>query len=257
MQSGEKTIAPPPAVPANETGQFEAQYIALRQKENWWCTDEELKRLPDTPSSHPHHKEWVIRKQSAHKLTRYLRKKDKPLRILEAGCGNGWLAHQLSYIPGSTVTGTDINTTELQQARRVFGQRTNLAFTEGDIRQGILKKTRYDIVLFAASIQYFPWMGEIIHTAFELTAPGGEVHILDSPLYFANEVKAARERSATYFEQMGFPEMSNHYFHHTRDELLQFNFSLLHNPYAWQRQLLPAFITGTKNPFPWICITNT
>lgn len=256
MHTGEMTI-PPPSDTALQTDPFEKQYIELRQKENWLCSDEELKRLPDTAASHPHYAEWKIRKQSAQKLTQYLRKKKKPLRILEAGCGNGWLAHQLSHIPGSTVAGTDINTNELQQARRVFGQKTNLVFTEGDIRHGILKKTRYDIIVFAASIQYFPWLGEIIHAAFELATPGGEIHIIDSPLYFATEIKAAKERSAAYFQQLGFPEMSRYYFHHTRDELLQFNYTMLYNPYAWQRQLLPTFITGTKNPFPWISITNS
>jgi ubiquinone/menaquinone biosynthesis C-methylase UbiE len=243
----------------NDTPQalsFEEKYIALRSKENWLCADEELKALPLVPHSHPHYKEWKIRQRSARQLVQYLQKKGKPLRILETGCGNGWLSYQLAMIPGSTVTGADINTTELQQAKRVFGHPANLTFMEGDIRQAQLKKTSYDIVIFAASIQYFSWLSEIIHAAFELISPGGEIHILDSPFYTAAEKKNAAERSAGYFCQLGFPEMSNYYFHHTLDDLEQFKYRMLYNPWSWHRQLLPAFITGPKNPFPWICITN-
>lgn len=243
----------------NDTPQklsFEGKYIALRSKENWLCTDEELKALPLVSRTHPHYKEWKIRQRSMQQLVQYLQKKNKPLRILETGCGNGWLSNQLARIQGTTVTGTDINATELEQAKRVFGHQPNLVFTEGDIRQGLLKKARYDIIIFAASIQYFPWLSEIIHSAFELTAPGGEIHIIDSPFYTAAARKKAAERSAGYFQQMGFPEMSQYYFHHVLEDLEQFKYKILYNPAAWHKQFLPAFIAGEKNPFPWICITN-
>lgn len=235
---------------------FEAQYIALRRKEQWLCNDDELAALPTVARTHPHYPEWTIRQRSANKLVQYLQSRKKTLRILEAGCGNGWLAHLLAGIPGSMVTATDINTTELQQAKRVFGKKNNLVFTEGDIRNNNWNKAGQDIVVFAASIQYFPWLGEIIHSAFELLAPGGEIHILDSPFYDDNGKAKAEQRSAEYFRQAGFPEMAQHYYHHTHTELEPFDYTYLYDPQSWKQRLLPARITGPKNPFPWICITG-
>jgi len=97
---------------------FEKKYIVIRSLENRLCTDEELAKLPDLPAEHPHHREWEIRRRSVQRLVRYLAGRKRPLEILEVGCGNGWLTHHLAELPGTKVTGIDINFTELQQAAR-------------------------------------------------------------------------------------------------------------------------------------------
>ncbi len=78
-------------------------------------------------------------KRTARRLVHYLGARKKTLEILEVGCGNGWLTHQLADIPGTRVTGLDINFTELQQAARVFSNDPNLRFIHGDMRSGIWK----------------------------------------------------------------------------------------------------------------------
>src|SRR5256885_16517519 len=98
---------------------FEESYIALRRKENRIYSDKEVAQLPDIDIQHQHFKEWMIRKASAKKLINFFKKKKQPLKILEIGCGNGWLSNQLSGIENSDVTGLDINMEELQQAGRV------------------------------------------------------------------------------------------------------------------------------------------
>src|SRR5450631_3041834 len=98
-------------VPGNTTPGnilFEKKYIVTRSMENRLCTDEELMRLPDISAGHSHYKEWQLRKKSALRLVHYLADKDQDLEILEVGCGNGWLSHQLAEIPGTEVTGLDI-----------------------------------------------------------------------------------------------------------------------------------------------------
>ena len=75
---------------------FESLYIQLREKEGRIYPDEEVAQLPVTSSTHPHYKEWLIRKESSQKLVSWLKKKKKPLDMLEIGCGNGWLSHKLS-----------------------------------------------------------------------------------------------------------------------------------------------------------------
>src|ERR1700688_525276 len=99
---------------------FEEIYIASRQSESRVYSDEQVAQLPFVEPSHIHYDEWQSRKRSSDRLKNYLENKNKPLSILEIGCGNGWLSARLVAIKNSTVTAIDINRTELNQARRVF-----------------------------------------------------------------------------------------------------------------------------------------
>lgn len=228
---------------------FEKRYLELRSKEARLYTDEELINLPDIPLIHPHYAEWQLRKRSADKLIQWLLKKQQPLHILEAGCGNGWLAKQLAAIPRSKVIGSDINFTELQQAAKVFSHIPRLHFIYGDICHGLFDESVFDCIVFAASIQYFPSLKEVISTSLSLLKPGGELHIIDTPFYKRGEVAAAKKRTADYYKNIGFPEMSSHYFHHSFNELAPFEYDLLYDPTSLQH-----FFTKNKNPFPWFCI---
>src|SRR6478672_8506579 len=105
---------------------FEEKYILLRRKEKRLYTDEQVKWLPEIEVSHPHYKEWQARKRSCNKLIQHLGSKRTELNILDVGCGNGWLCHRLSKIPGSSVVGIDINKIELDQAKRVFDHIENI-----------------------------------------------------------------------------------------------------------------------------------
>jgi SAM-dependent methyltransferase len=228
---------------------FEKQYIAVRSKEGRIYTDRELARLPDIAPQHPHYREWVVRKASAEKLTAYLQKKGKALRILEVGCGNGWFSNRLAMIGNASVTGLDVNLTELNQAQSVFGHNPALAFVYGDLRSGVLQEARFDLVVFAASIPYFSVLPDILATAMQYLEAGGEIHIIDSHLYPPGGVRAAKERTKAYYANLGVPEMADHYFHHALDELLPFPHSLLFNPYSMMNRL-----TGKGHCFPWVCI---
>jgi ubiquinone/menaquinone biosynthesis C-methylase UbiE len=181
----------------------------------------------------------------------YLENKNKPLSILEAGCGNGWLSGRLAATRDSKLWGTDVNKTELEQAGRVFGDKSNITFIEGDIRDIHFKKGHFDIIVFAASIQYFSSFEKIIPESLLLLKEGAEIHILDSYFYKADEIEAAKQRSLSYFRSIGFEEMAEHYFHHAVDSLDQFDHTLLYDPNSIKNKFF-----GKKDPFPWICIRN-
>jgi 2-polyprenyl-3-methyl-5-hydroxy-6-metoxy-1,4-benzoquinol methylase len=228
---------------------FEKKYITTRSLENRLYTDEELKNLPDVPAGHTHSKEWLVRKQSARRLVRYLSAKEKVLNILEVGCGNGWLCHQLAEMPGSRVTGLDINFTELQQAARVFSDDPNLNFIHGDIRSGLLEDRQFDCILFADSIQYFPFLKKIIHFCLFYLKPGGEIHIIDTHFYKPAEIEIARRKTFVYYSSLGYPEMADFHFHHGSHDLRSFHYTLLYNPNSFFNRL-----TGKKDDFPWVRI---
>lgn len=232
-------------------GDFEKLYSQLRQKEGRIYTDEKVTKLPEIAETHPHYKEWQMRKESSQKLFDCLKRKKHPLDILEIGCGNGWLSAKLSDLKGSMITGIDINTQELEQAKRVFGNIPNLQFYYGGINELKEGKREFDVIVLAATIQYFPSLKKIIDPALKYLTQSGEIHIIDSHFYSISELGAAKQRSLLYYEAAGFPEMAFWYFHHGLDKLENYNYTILYDP----NSLFNRFLRN-KNPFSWIRIKS-
>jgi ubiquinone/menaquinone biosynthesis C-methylase UbiE len=233
------------------SGDFERLYIQLREKEGRIHSDEEVARLPQIAETHPHYKEWQARKESSQKLFDSLKRKKNPLDILEIGCGNGWLSAKLSGVKGSMITGIDINTQELEQAKRVFGSIPNLQFYYGGINELKDGEMEFDVIILAATIQYFSSLKKIIDPALKYLNKTGEIHIIDSHFYSISELGAAKQRSLLYYEAAGFPEMAYWYFHHCLDELENYNYTVLYDP----NSLFNRFLRN-KNPFHWIRIKS-
>jgi len=230
---------------------FSQQYFLLRNKEGRIYSDKEVAGLPEIDKDHQHYKEWQVRKESGNRLARYLAGKEKALEILEVGCGNGWLAAKLSAIPSAQVTAIDINKEELTQAKRVFEEIKNLEFFNCSLMDEELNNRQFDIIVFAASVQYFSSLEKVLNDQLKRLTTGGEIHIIDSRFYRDDEIHAARLRSNDYYENIGFPEMSEQYFHHSLEQLRSFDHDILFDPNSIINKL-----KRSKNPFYWICIRN-
>lgn len=232
----------------NAVTDFERLYISLRTKEQRVYTDEQVRRLPLIEEAHPCYEEWKQRANSASRLIKYLQNKRCKLRVLEIGCGNGWLSARIADIPNTKVIGIDINATELTQAAHVF-KKDNLEYRAVEISD--IEEGDFDIIVFAASIQYFRSLEQIVKQVLSFLSANGEVHILDTYLYQPSDIGAAMRRSKLYYSGLGFDEMSNYYFHHSIDELKKFNYKILFNPKSLMNKL-----KGNKTPFFWIRIKN-
>jgi len=228
---------------------FESLYSNLREREKRVYTDDELRRLPDIDSSHIHFKEWQSRKYTSQKLIAYLVKAKRPLEILEIGCGNGWLSSKLSSIKGSRVIGLDMNEVEIEQAKRVF-KRSNLQFIQDSFRPEMFCAVKFDIILFAASIQYFSKLTDVLGNALQCLAANGEIHIMDTPFYNPDEIDGAAQRAKNYFASLGCLEMAAYYFHHPLNNLKQFNYKVLRNPVSLINRIL------RRQVFYWIAVTH-
>jgi ubiquinone/menaquinone biosynthesis C-methylase UbiE len=226
---------------------FGDMYIEVRRKETRVLSDYQVMFLPDIETSHIYFDEWTIRKRSSKRLIAYLEKKNKPLKILEIGCGNGWLSSKCAAIAGSEVIGIDVNNEEITQANRLF-KKGNLEFRWDSFNPEKLSVEKFDIILFAASIQYFPSIKTTLYNALSCLAEKSEVHILDSHFYKSNEIKGAAKRTKDYYSALGYPEMGAYYFHHSLDELDEFNYEVLTNPRGVYNSLTK------KEPFYWIVI---
>jgi len=227
-----------------------ALYLQVRAKEGRLYADEVVARLPTVPCTHPMWTEWQTRKDSTARLCAYLAQMPKPLTILDLGCGNGWLANQLTQVTGCQVLGLDRNSFELAQAARVFADNSRLMFVNADIFVAPIPEQSLEVVVIASAIQYFSDAPKLIHCLMRLLRPRGEIHILDSPLYAPAEVAEAYTRSQAYYTALGFPEMAERYHHHTLAALSEFKPTTLYNPRslaAWLRRRLGF----SYSPFPW------
>jgi 2-polyprenyl-3-methyl-5-hydroxy-6-metoxy-1,4-benzoquinol methylase len=228
---------------------FEDLYIAICHREKRLLTDCQLMFLPDIEPTHIHYKEWQIRKHSSQKLIAYLKKKNKPLNILEIGCGNGWLSSNMAAIKNTNVIGLDINGFEIDQAKRVF-KKSNLKFMCEYFYPGMFSLANFDIILFAASISYFPMVKSILRDALACLAADGEIHIMDTPFYKRDEIEDAAQSSNNHFKVLGYPEMGRYYFHHAINDIKQFNYKFLANPSSLINRIKKT------EPFYWVSINH-
>ncbi len=228
-------------------------YLRARELEGRLYPDSIVANLPDVPPGHPLAGEWRLRARSAARLAHYLARLPAPIRVVELGCGNGWLANLLARIPGSEVAGVDGNPVELEQARRVFGSVPNLRFSLADMQDADSAIDSPTAIVLASAIQYVSDLAPLLESLLSQLAPGGEIHILDSPLYSPAEVQDAASRSRAYYERLGVPEMADLYHHHTWPERAGFEFDVLYRPRTVRARLGSA-LGSPDSPFPWLRI---
>jgi ubiquinone/menaquinone biosynthesis C-methylase UbiE len=231
---------------------FEETYLDIRKKEGRIFSDKEVSVLPEIDTSHSLAGEWQIRKYSSKKLFDYLAKIPGPKNILEVGCGNGWLTHQLSLLNNSNVTGVDVNELELKQAARVFNRINNINFVLGDIFS-VQFPAQFDFIILASSIQYFENPEKLISALLRKLSARGELYIIDSPFYSDQTVTEAKARSLQYFDSLN-SKMADRYYHHSLDQLAKFNPVVLHDPKSLLTRIKNIF--EVSSPFPWIRINR-
>lgn len=230
---------------------FEENYVQLRRQEGRLYDDNTVGCLPDLPAGHPLYREWAIRKHTADALIHYLKKK-KVNTLMEIGCGNGWMMSYLNQSLAVDCCGIDVNETELKQAVRLFGKNEKLTFVYADIAELVLGPLA-DIIVLASAIQYFPDLTSLLGKLMGFLQAGGEIHILDSPIYTTRSIAAAKRRSNMHFDASGSSSMSKYYHHHSWEGFGKFDYTLLYDPNPlWNK--LRRFVWSNSH-FPWIRIT--
>jgi len=233
---------------------FEDRYLKLREQEQRIYEKEALRNLPEVPPYSPYFQEWKIRGKSAENVASYLNTRPNVTNILEIGCGNGWLSNFLARRGDFNIVGLDVNSLELKQASQAFSASQNVQFVYGNIFDALFIGRSFDVVILAASIQYFKDVERLFNRIFELLKKDGEIHIFDSPIYQVGQVPAARSRSVAYFNSLGHPEMSNYYFHHSFDMLDKFKFEIMYDPSLLKNRILRKWFVNAMSPFPWLRI---
>lgn len=221
----------------------EKLYIAVRDAEKRVVDDKLLQLLPYPPDSYIHSNEWKMRAASFERFSKYILKKhkSKELKILDIGCGNGWMSHQL-YNKGHYVTGVDVNLIELQQAENVFGTNTKLQWIYCDILDDSIINQTFDVIVLGASCQYFPNITDLTKRLSQMLASGGTIHLLDSFFYTPDEAVNAQKRTHDYYLKIGYPSMAQYYFHHVIQDVKKCGY----------KKKYPTFFTSHKQPQWWV-----
>ena len=220
---------------------FEDAYTAIRNKEKRLLTDENVLLLPHSKINQ---NEWKKRIWTLNQFEEYLTKK-RFESILDIGCGNGWFTSRLSK-HAETVIGLDVGVTELEQAARCFCHEKCTFICCSNWKE-IPEKT-FDCITFNGSAHYFDTNAEFWESLYRLLKPGGEIHLLDSPIYEAKEREFAKERSSKYFKEMGVPKAANFYKQIVWKDLPT-NKKIRYRPNRFLNKLF-----NHRSPFPWICI---
>lgn len=191
-------------------GSFAALYHTVRSREQRILPDDVVRGLPHAGHRTAHPGEWRIRHRSLQRLLKLLAGEQRALEVLDIGCGNGWMSAALAQA-GHAVTGLDVHREELEQAARVFASH-NVTWCLGDPMHALLPVAGFDVVVFAASIQYFDDLRALAQCVRKLLRPGGAVHVVDTMLYPDRKAAVeAQARSRGHYAALGVEALARHY----------------------------------------------
>ena len=233
---------------------FENLYLQILKREKRLYSDEEVRLLPYASEKNPHKDEWELRTKSFLRFKNYLARKESTLNILDLGCGNGWLTAQLAKEYNHNYFCVDTNLVELEQAARLF-TKDNIRFFYADISKASFPTNTFHIIIINSCLQYFPEVETLLKECFTISKSYGEVHIIDTPFYKANEIMQARNYSLKHFTSLGLPDMTKKYYHHSIKELKYFRYRFLYNP-ALLKHKIYNFIFEKDSPYPWVIVTR-
>ena len=235
--------------PVND--EFELKYLAVRKKEGYLFSANDVRELPVARSNSGN---WKLRAQSAERINTYISKKATPITVLELGCGNGWFSNYISKNANVTqVFGLDVNQFELRLAYEAFGSNSKLQWIYADIFNADIPKESFDLIILNSSVHYFPDLTKLLLRLKELLNANGEIHILDSPFYKTiQDQKSAAERTVSYFSSLGFPELSKHYTPHLFQQITAFHPEVMYRPSFLNRIKRKLLLNSAPiNPFFW------
>ena len=101
-------------------------------------------------------------------------------RILELGCGNGWVCRQLAgHIPEGIVIGLDLSDEHIRDARAKSTSFENVLYLWSVAEQIPWQEDFFTRVVCVDSIRYFQDWDKVFRETYRVLVPGGTFWILD------------------------------------------------------------------------------
>lgn len=147
-------------------------------------------QLPHLASG-PFARQWRVRARTfdafmQHVLGPMTRALGRPVRLLDLGAGNGWLAWRAA-MAGHESVAVDLRDDQVDGlgAGNVYADRAGgrLARVVASFESIPLASGQFDLVVFNASLHYALDLQLALAEARRMTRTGGEIAVLDSPFY--------------------------------------------------------------------------
>jgi SAM-dependent methyltransferase len=192
--------------------QFLNDYRTIRHAEARGSKDSAYYRaLPYEDVTGKNAGQWKIRGKSYRYFERKIlaeleRSMARPLDILDLGAGNCWMSHRLSLRNHRPVA-LDIFSDPLDGLLASHHYPVEFPVLEAQFDQLPFSASRFDLIIFNASIHYAPDYHATLREVRRCLRPKGSFIIMDSPVYERPEhgEMMRTERRALFERQYGFP----------------------------------------------------
>jgi ubiquinone/menaquinone biosynthesis C-methylase UbiE len=162
---------------------FIKDYEHIRAAEGRKSTDPAYFRaLPFEDLSNSRPRDWEMRATSYWELVDKVLENRPSLKILDLGAGNGWLSHQLAEL-GHSPTAIDLVTNEWDGLGAFKHYPFNIPPLQAEFDYLPLQEAQFDLVIFNASFHYSVDYMITLREALRCLRRGGQVVILDTPIY--------------------------------------------------------------------------
>ncbi|MCL4263301.1 MAG: methyltransferase domain-containing protein [Anaerolineae bacterium] len=190
--------------------QFMQEYETVRQAEGWGGPTADYYRALPVVTTGDHREIWHIRARSyqalqAQVVEPMVKARARPLRILDIGAGNGWLAYRLAQA-GHQVAAVDLltNTTDGLGARLFY----EVAFTavQAEFDHLPFAPAQADLLIFNGAFHYAARYEVSLQEGLRVLRADGRVIIMDSPVYRdgGSGRQMVQERQQQFQEAYGF-----------------------------------------------------
>jgi SAM-dependent methyltransferase len=167
--------------------------------------------LPFTDLSGRFTADWQIRARSFLAFQRKVlapleRERQRSLRVIDLGAGNGWLSYRLAQ-RGHCVAAVDLLTNSLDGLGAHIHYDATFMPVQAEFDRLPFSANQVDLVVFNAALHYSTHYESTLAQALRILQPSGLLVILDSPVYraAASGAQMVREREAAFTQAHGFP----------------------------------------------------
>ena len=252
--------------PDREThyAQFMRDYQRVREAEGRGSAEATYYRaLPFDDLSGRFTTDWQVRSRSFNAFVQKVLKSrehelDRPLRILDLGAGNGWLSYRLAQ-RGHIVAAIDLLLNPQDGLGTYVHYDATFTPVQAEFDRLPFDDAQFDLTIFNASLHYAVNYETTLCEALRVLHPGGQIVVLDSPVYRTSSSGAqmVREREAAFTQAYGFPSNalpSENYLTYQRlhelAEALHVRWKFIQPFYGWRWRLRPlvARLRGRREP---------
>ena len=239
--------------------QFAREYRTVRRAEGWGSPDGAYYRaLPYRDLTGRFSAIWRIRARSYEKFVEHVvepleRQATEPLRIVDLGCGNGWLAYRLAQ-RGHWVAAVDLLDDPLDGLGAVHHYCARVRALRAEYDHLPLSAAQMDVAVFNAALHYSTDYAKTLREALRVLRQRGRLVILDSPMYGdpTSGARMVKERQARFLASYGFASdalPSEHYLTQARLQSLASELGIvwhLYRPELDWRSSLGRVIGGLR-----------